>query len=1075
MRVVRSIPGFLLLALPLFPATFGTVVAPPGGASYSDIVLDESRTQLYLVNSNINRVDVYNYRTRAFVTGITTDALPVSAALSRDRQSLYVTAYGGATLDIIDLNVGIVRSRVPLPTNPEGVAVGADGRVLVTAVGVGTATANTLLIVDPAAGSWANVPVVPPASTPPVLPAPNGRTFLSYRSRLLATPDGKWIVGANGTSATGKVVFLYESASGTVLRSRQVTNLSTTLAVAADGSKFMAGATLFDAQTLQVMAQETTANAPFTFVGATGSTQFNLQANQGGSVFAPDGSALYAAFNIAPVGSTRPNVTQLMINDPDNLLINMGLEMPENLAGKMVIDAAGASIYAISDSGFTILPVGTISQSPLAAPQTRSVVLINDVCGVFKGTTGTVGFDNAGRGRFTVALTAQSPTTIVFPVPGQPPGPPQVITLPAPTSAVNNTGATPVLTFRYNPANANNPGTVGPVDYVISSPEAINNPGTIHVYQNNRDSVSTGNVVPVQINTVTSEGLTDILLDNARRRLYIANSGMNRIEVFDIAQQKFISTIKVGQLPHAMAFGTDGNTLYVANTGGESISIVDLNRGVQTGRVAFPAFPMNAAVTITNPTTLAVSIRGPQFVMSDGSWWKVTQGLAVPRGLNAAIFGTARTLPGGNPALWSMTATPGGEYVMVLNGAGTAYLYDSGVDDFTVTRQVLTTINGYIGPVTAGPQGRYFAVGGTFLNSSLTPVAGGTTGLSAGNRLVPAVTAVSANQVALFTMPVRANINAAVTDAGLVELYDPASGLSQGSLPMVEGPAITVNGAARTSIFSRLMAVDAASASAYVLTASGLSIVKLSASATNPALRPTVNPGGIVSLADYTPPLAAGGLITIFGKNLAADGTANPPLPTSLGGTCVTLNNNPIPLSLTSAGQINGQVPVGLAAGRYPLIIRSLSNSVASTTTTITISSYAPAVMIGQDGQPAITHADGRFVDQQNPAKRDETLTIYATGMGATKGGAITTGNPAPVDPPAVTNAVSVYFGNPLYKQSAMIVRSSEMAPGMVGVTQIQVTVPGFHTKGSAVPVTIKVGGVSSSTTGPAAPYIPVN
>jgi hypothetical protein len=181
--------------------------------------------------------------------------------------------------------------------------------------------------------------VVPPAPTPATLPPPSGRIFNSYTSRLIATADGKYIIGADGTSTTASVVFVYEVASGTVLRSRAVTNLSNTLSVSPDGSEFMAGSTLFNTQTLQVIGQENAANAPFTFPTGTAGN-FNLEANQGGSIFSPDGTILYAAFNMAPSGAARANVTQLLYNDPANLLINLGLQLPENLVGKMVIDSA---------------------------------------------------------------------------------------------------------------------------------------------------------------------------------------------------------------------------------------------------------------------------------------------------------------------------------------------------------------------------------------------------------------------------------------------------------------------------------------------------------------------------------------------------------------------------------------------------------------------------------------------------------------------------------------------------------------------------------------------------------------
>lgn len=1088
MRFLRQIPRILCLSLcltaPLFSATFGTVVAPPGGASYSDIVLDEPRTRLYLVNTLLNRVEVYNYKTKTFLAAVQTDAQPVSAALSRDGRFLYVTAYQPPILDIIDLTLGQIpgNGRISMPSNPEGIAVGADGKVLITAVPT-TGTTNSLLIYDPsptATNTIANVPVVPPPSASPVLPPPSGRAFASYRSRLLATPDGKMIIGVNGNTATTKVVFVYESASGTVLRSRQVANLSTVLSVTADGSKFMAGFTLFDTATLQVIAQENAANAPFLFTTATntsGTAAFNTQANQGGSVFSPDGTVLYAAFNTAPLLATNPNVKELLINDPDNLLIQLGLQLPENLSGKMVIESGGTSIYAISDSGFIVLPVSAINQQPIAIPQSNSVLLTNDICGLFKGLTVSDLFTNAGKGQFSLSLT--NIPSFGGGGPGGGPGgfAPPTITVAAPSFTVGNVSGSPAATFRFNASNAVSPGTAGPSNFIVTSPEAINIPATLHIYQNNRDSISSGTILPVPINGTTTEGLTDMLLDSARQRLYIANSGLNRVEVLDLKTQKLLTPIKVGQLPHGMAVTSDGSTMYVANTGGESISIVDLVKGVQTGRVQFPAFPFNAATTIANPVAIAMSGRGPQFIMSDGTFWKIDNNNAIPRQLNSEIFGTAKTITGGNPSQWTMAATPGGEYIMIVNGSGTAWLYDYLADDITLTKQVLSGVSGYIGPATAGPQGRYYSVGGTFLNASLTPVQGGTNGLTGANRLVPAVAAVSANQVALFTLPIRTGANTAASDAGLVELFDPATGISSGNGGTIEGAPTTIFGTTRTSAFARTMAYDPGSNTAYLITTSGVSVVRITQGQAGGGanLKPTVNTGGILSAGDNSPGLAPGEIVSIFGRNLGNGATATPPLPTVLGGVCVTLNNQPIPLSMAASGQINGQLPVTLAAGRYPLVIRSIDNQSISATSTVTISKYAPAVMVGSDGQAAIMHLNGQFVNRSSPAKRDETLHIYATGLGVTHGATVTTGNAVPASPAATTDTVQVFFGNPLYKQAAMIVRSSVLVPGMIGVAQITITVPGFHQAGAAVPVTLKIGGVSSSTTGTLAPYVSVN
>ena len=49
-----------------YAATFGTVVPVVGGVA--DIVLDEPRQRLYLVNSNRNQIEVYSIPQRRFLT-----------------------------------------------------------------------------------------------------------------------------------------------------------------------------------------------------------------------------------------------------------------------------------------------------------------------------------------------------------------------------------------------------------------------------------------------------------------------------------------------------------------------------------------------------------------------------------------------------------------------------------------------------------------------------------------------------------------------------------------------------------------------------------------------------------------------------------------------------------------------------------------------------------------------------------------------------------------------------------------------------------------------------------------------
>src|SRR5262249_9557148 len=152
--------------------------------------------------------------------------------------------------------------------NPEGVAVGIDGKALISTIGTGQGNQfNTLLVFDPNAAAGAEItaiPIAPTAAAPPIAP-PLGRTALATRSALLSTPDRLRIIGVNNPSANTRSVFVYEVASSTILRARTVSFVSNVLSISPDGSKFMAGLTLFETSTLTVLAQQNAANAPFSF------------------------------------------------------------------------------------------------------------------------------------------------------------------------------------------------------------------------------------------------------------------------------------------------------------------------------------------------------------------------------------------------------------------------------------------------------------------------------------------------------------------------------------------------------------------------------------------------------------------------------------------------------------------------------------------------------------------------------------------------------------------------------------------------------------------------------------------
>jgi uncharacterized protein (TIGR03437 family) len=992
--------------------------------------------------------------------------------MARSGKALYVACYASSSLEIVDITSSAFNTRnLTLPASPEGVAVGFNEQLLVSTIGTGTGQ-DVLVTVDPVAATWTLVAIAPPAPAAPVL-SPSNMAQAS-RARLQASADGKTIIGVH-EQASSRYVFVFDVASAKVLGSRNLSGISPVLAVSPDGSRFLSGNMLLESSSLLVLGQQNIANSPFVFPA---SANFATAATQGGAVYAqtPLGAALITAYNIVPTLSpaAKSNTAELLFNTTDNLLIQLGLMLPENVLGKMVSTSDSKTVYAISQSGFLVLPVSSLAQPAIpctnngipttcsiGVPDSNVALLASDQCGVTASqSTAAIPVRSLTGGRLTPSA--------------------QILTS-ASTSASVRVTSKPYggdVTATFSATAARTIGTAAPDQVLVQAAEAVNILPNIRVFQNTRNPESRGTILPVDIGATTA-GLTDMVADNARRRLYIANPALNRLEIFDMQKQQFAGSVNVGQLPRSLTMGTDGNTLYVANAGSEMISIVDLTKLAVTGRVSLPPIPFNASFGLLTPQYLATTSRHILVIMSDGSLWKIVGNSLEQVTLNTTIFSGARTIAGPQ----SMAATPEGSYMLILAGNGTAYLYDSTADDFVRAASVIPTpITGYYGPVAAGPNGQYYLANDQLLNSALTsqsttgPVGGGglpsPSGPTGSSRPVAAVAAVGAQSYARFSMPLRASASAALTDAGLIEIVDIASQRTTASANALEGPLTAAIGTARANVSGRTMAVDPSGATAYILTASGLSIIPLTAN-TQPV--PAVKSGGVVNTAGFTSAIAPGGLVSVFGQNLASSATASSyPLPTVLGDTCITLNNSPLPILATSPGQVNVQIPTTLAAGRYPLVVHSISGQAASSSVTVTVSKYAPAVFLDANG-PQIFHKDGTRVNKDHPATRDEPLTIYATGLGVTTGGRVTTGMPAPSSPLAVTQPVSLYFGNPTIKQAAVIVDWSGLMPGYIGVYQINARIPGFHLNGNALPVTVRIGGVDSATSGPGAALVWVN
>lgn len=139
--------------------------------------------------------------------------------------------------------------------------------------------------------------------------------------------------------------------------------------------------------------------------------------------------------------------------------------------------------------------------------------------------------------------------------------------------------------------------------------------------------------------------------------------------------------------------------------------------------------------------------------------------------------------------------------------------------------------------------------------------------------------------------------------------------------------------------------------------------------------------------------------------------------------------------------------------------VRSLSSSVVRQT--ITIATAAPGIFTTNQqgtGAGAILHAgDFRTVSESAPARPGEFISIFCTGLGPLTS-PVADGNAAPYPPPETILTPEVRVGGIVANVSF-----SGLAPGFVGLYQVNIQVPLAAPTGNAVPLVLTSGGVSSN------------
>lgn len=203
--------------------------------------------------------------------------------------------------------------------------------------------------------------------------------------------------------------------------------------------------------------------------------------------------------------------------------------------------------------------------------------------------------------------------------------------------------------------------------------------------------------------------------------------------------------------------------------------------------------------------------------------------------------------------------------------------------------------------------------------------------------------------------------------------------------------------------------------------------------------------------------ISPGSLISIFGTGLSVVTAASsgPPLPISLGDVSVYVNGSAAPLLYISPGQINAQVPFGIAPG--PATIKVRAGNAVSPDTAINIRATAPGVFAGATGQAAVLNMDGSRNGPGNPAAGQSVVSVYFTGQGSVS---------SPQEDGIAPAGLVTASGSPISAtigDTAAEIQFAGLAPTYAGVGQMNLKIPPLAS--GTYPLVITFAGAASKPT----------
>jgi uncharacterized protein (TIGR03437 family) len=980
-------------------ATFGRPIVIGGQAS--DLVLDERRGVLYVANFTGNRVEVVSTETGSVQTSFNVASQPASLALSPDGRWLLIAHYGnfaapgssrnGLTLINLETNQ---RQTFSLSHVPLSVAFGADGNALV-------ATSTAFLLFDPVTGSTRTLQTINELALK-TLPVP----FNNYPQNVVAsssqsTRDYTRIYGVLQAGTNDSDVLVYRYDVGQVLlsggRVSQPPLAPRTISTNANGSQVLVGWVLLNENFVNVSQ----------FPNASGVL------NIGGHVIDSARGLIYAQVNEAggasgtggAAGGTatldQPKVLQVL--DADNLTVRERLQLPENMSGKAILSSDGEMMYALSESGVMLLPVGQLHRQRKVVASVPDLVFRGNFCDRRIATQQFVISDSSGQ-TTDFRLTNIPAGVTVEPASGVTPA---VITVSVDPMTFSNTRGTAVRTIN------------------IESDGSVLTGASIRLLINSREPDQRGTSVNVP------GRLVDILSDPVRDRFYIIRQDTNSVLVFDGATYQQIATLRTGNTPTQLAISFDRRFLLIGSDNSQLIYVYSLDTLQPQPPIQMPGghYPRSIA-SAAGATLVASRVAGPQHKISrvDFASRRATELPTLDVFENKIDVDTI------------LIASPNGAKIMGASKDGTTLLFDGNSNSFVASRRDATALGGAY----AASSFDQFVVGNFLLNGSLVPI----------RRLAPdSQPSYGFSFVDLTGFRVSAD---SIEGPGAIQRISFPTLATAVGTRIVESP-LQSNPASQP--FIRTVAPLFSRNAIVVLTVSGFTVLPwtFDAAVATPRIK------RVSSLADGSTAIAPGSLVKIEGTDLSPVNLVSRerPLPTALGESCVTVNGMPIPLIFVSGTEINAQLPFEVAGGTT-LILRTPGG--VSDNFNLIVQPTAPSIfqtrIEGIDG-PVPTIVNGRnglLATNSNPVKRNDNIVIYLTGLGRTNP-AVEAGLSSPADPLARA------LVDPVVKLGGVEipVTYAGLTPGEVGVYQINAQILRWVPTGFNIPLEITQGGFTST------------